>query len=276
MLKPKRLGEGPTHAGIFGTERSRRLLYPLLGLVVAAAASLGLLLLRLALAPYDITLSREMAHESGVYLYTFIVMACAFGGFGLAAGRREDALRAQSISDPLTGLMNRRYFTNRLQAEIKRCTRSSTPLAVLLIDVDRLKTINDTQGHSAGDVMLRTLAKCMRQVCRSTDVLARLGGDEFAVLAPVTTARQAVELANRLRGSLKGYSTPTLPLSVSIGVSDLEQVAGQHADTLLDAADMALYSAKDSGRDQVFMNNTTRPRSWMPSSNPSPENRAQA
>ena len=176
MIIPKRLGEGPTHSSMFGGGRSRCLLYPLLGLLVAAVASLGLLLLRLALAPYDITLSREMAHESGVYLYTFSVVASVFGGFGFAAGRREDALRAQSISDPLTGLMNRRYFTNRLQSEIKRCTRSSTPLAVLLIDVDRLKTINDTQGHSAGDVMLRTLAKCMRQVCRSTDVLARLGG----------------------------------------------------------------------------------------------------
>ena len=262
------MDHAPTRAAQHPTRHMRLTFYCCCGIVLALMGSLGLLVLRMALTPDAVTPWHEFTEEAHLYLYVFCFTSILFITFGAITGRREDDLRAQSITDPLTGLVNRRYFSSRLNTEIKRCGRTGGPLALLLIDVDHLKTINDTQGHSVGDTMLRAVASCIQQVCRSTDVLARLGGDEFAVLAPGTAARQGVDLANRLRGALKAYSTATSPLSVSIGVSDLEQVANLQPEALLGAADMALYAAKDSGRDCVFVNNTTRPRNWSPLPSP--------
>ena len=91
-------------------------------------------------------------------------------------------------------------------------------------------------------------------MCRATDVLCRIGGDEFAVLAPATTGEQAVVLANRLRKALEAHSSSAMPLSVSIGVSDLAQIEGDRPEALVEAADVALYAAKHGGRNQVIVN----------------------
>ena len=184
-------------------------------------------------------------------------------------------MREQSITDPLTGLCNRRYFNHRLHTELMRSHRSKASLALLLIDIDHLKVVNDSQGHHAGDTIIQRVAACIHQVCRSTDVLARLGGDEFAVLAPATNAAQAVELASRLRANLHACSSPALPLSVSIGVSDLSTVKKASAETLLGAADSAMYRAKQQGRDTVVVSDVDdAATAWAPLPEP-PESRDQ-
>ena len=249
-LRNRRGARGPCYAG--------------LGLALAICAGAGLLVMRHHLDSATAAWTQDLVAEYPTYLYFLVTMAVNLSGFGYLCGRREETLQARCITDPLTGLVNRRYFTARLECEVRRCMRADTPLALLLVDVDHLKTINDSEGHGAGDAALRTVATCMHQECRSTDVLARLGGDEFAILAPSTTARQAVELANRLRMRLKGRQCLGRGPTVSIGVSDVGQVGPDEPTRLLEAADRALYTAKEKGRDQVFINNTVRAPSWSP------------
>src|SRR6185503_6605263 len=129
--------------------------------------------------------------------------------------------------------------------ELLRADRYGTPLALLIVDVDHLKQVNDRAGHTAGDRALAAVADAMRRSCRATDLPARVGGDELAVLASSTTAAEAVTLAERIRASLP----PSL--SVSIGVADLDGAAAETVEALYIAADQALYRAKTAGRDQV-------------------------
>ncbi len=209
--------------------------------------------------------SSDLLRELSLNIYIFAAALTGFVLFQWRASRREEMLREQSITDPLTGLCNRRYFTHRLHTELMRSNRSKTALALLLIDIDHLKVVNDSQGHHAGDIIIQRVAACIHQVCRSTDVLARLGGDEFAVLAPATQAAQAVELASRLRANLHACSSPALPLSVSIGVSDLSTVRSPSAESLLGAADSAMYRAKQQGRDTVVVSDIAdASASWAP------------
>jgi diguanylate cyclase (GGDEF)-like protein len=125
-------------------------------------------------------------------------------------------------------------------------------LALLMIDLDRLKTINDRSGHSAGDKALRRVASALRRTCRATDVAARYGGDEFIVLAPGATAAQAMELAERIRVAAR-RSDPVSPISVSIGITDLTRAPDHTAEALRDSADRALYEAKSAGRDRATL-----------------------
>jgi diguanylate cyclase (GGDEF)-like protein len=177
---------------------------------------------------------------------TFLI----FVFLGFLLGRKEDVLETLSTTDALTRLPNRRLFDERLREEIRRAKRYGTPLCLLLIDVDRLKEINDRGGHEAGDAALRAVASCLRQGCRSTDVAVRYGGDEFAVLAPGTSAAQGLDLAARLRatlrsaGSTEGHAGPT----ISVGVSEFHSTDRDTPDALSAFADRALYAAKSRGR----------------------------
>lgn len=205
------------------------------------------------------------AHHLALGLYVFAAALGAMAALTRSANRREAALRAQSITDPLTGLCNRRYFTGRLHSELSRSRRAQTPLALLLVDIDHLKALNDAGGHSAGDHVIREVAQSIVQACRSTDVCARLGGDEFAVLAPATTARQAVELAHRLQAATRRLPESGRQVTTSIGVSDLASAEAPSAEALLGAADGAMYRAKRAGRDQVVVSDPKRPSPlWAP------------
>ena len=137
-------------------------------------------------------------------------------------GRREDALRTESVTDPLTGLSNRRFFDLCLLRELALSARDKRPLALLMIDVDALKQINDGRGHHAGDAAIRAVADAIRQCCRASDLAARWGGDEFVVLAPQTSESQAMVLAGRIADRIiESTSTRGLAsrVSASIGVA---------------------------------------------------------
>ena len=174
---------------------------------------------------------------------------------GWAFGRRWDDLLARSVTDSLTELSNLAGHRARVSEELARAARQHTPLALLMVDVDHLKAINDLGGHAAGDEALRLVAESLRRTCRATDHPARVGGDEFAVLAPGAKAHEAMMLAERIRANLERLANPLPGLarvtSVSIGVAALDGARALDADALRAQADRALYRAKAEGRDRA-------------------------
>lgn len=164
--------------------------------------------------------------------------------------RVEEELRALSITDSLTGIHNRRYFQDRLKAEMIRVKRASGALSVIMFDIDHFKRINDQHGHAVGDEVLKELCRRISQRLRRTDVFCRLGGEEFVVLCANTDGSQAfsvaLELWQALRGEpMEGVATVT----ASFGVASWRVEEG--VDSLLLRADSGVYAAKQAGRDRV-------------------------
>ena len=162
-----------------------------------------------------------------------------------AALKRENALlRAASRTDPLTGLANRRAFDERLRSEIARAGRHGQPLAVLVVDVDDFKHVNDTWGHEKGDEVLVWVARFLQSQLRTTDIACRIGGDEFVVLLPATSREGAELLVERLRSMLDGLRrTAAHPVNMSFGVGALGPGSAS-PEALMAAADRAMYAAK--------------------------------
>lgn len=163
-----------------------------------------------------------------------------------------------SVTDPLTKLHNRRYFDETLQAELSRAVRTSQPLALILVDIDHFKSINDTYGHLVGDECLKLVASTIRQVVtRSTDLVARYGGEEFAVVLPATPEKDALDMANRIRLAIEKvnfiHAGKRVLLSASLGVAARNPTAFDTPNRFITAADEALYRAKESGRNRVIM-----------------------
>lgn len=231
-------------------DRRRGVAYALL---TAAAAVLGLLLLR-AVFSFVPSLTFEFVTNRLTYVYVFMATAVVFLVLGYVLGRRIDELRRLSTTDPLTGLANQRAFQARLRDEWQRARRYTSPLSLLLIDVDGLKHINDERGHAAGDQVLRAAAHAINATMRVTDFGARWGGDEFAIVAPNTVRRSAHRLAQRLLGQVVRQATARdVAVTISIGVATLEPESHPSAtvEWLLNAADAALYRAKSDGRNRV-------------------------
>jgi two-component system, cell cycle response regulator len=164
-----------------------------------------------------------------------------------------------ALLEPLTGLYNRRHFMERLTAEIAAADRHGRAVALLLLDVDHFKQLNDERGHLAGDEALKTLGQTLRAVVRKEDVVARFGGEEFVVLARETSLAGAKALAERIRRAVSksraNFDGQELALTVSIGVTVATTheayEAGRSEQALLARADRALYKAKESGRNMV-------------------------
>jgi diguanylate cyclase (GGDEF)-like protein len=169
----------------------------------------------------------------------------------------RDALKMQSIRDPLTGLFNRRYMEESFERELRRAARKQSVVGVLMIDIDHFKKLNDSLGHEAGDIVLRSFGSLLKGHFRAEDIVCRYGGEEFAVIMPEIslelTYERAVDLCKATRQLLVQHKGQTLQsISVSIGVAILGE-HGAAADTLLRAADSALYRAKQEGRDRVII-----------------------
>lgn len=160
-----------------------------------------------------------------------------------------------SSTDVLTGLKNRRAFDEKLTEEFDRAQRYHLSLSLLMIDVDRFKKFNDSFGHPAGDELLKSVARVMQENARSHDTIARYGGEEFAVILPNTGREGTLIIAERLRRAV-AILHPEHPVTISIGVSSLnlsmsEATAMTDAGALIQAADTALYKAKQNGRNRI-------------------------
>lgn len=169
----------------------------------------------------------------------------------VALRQKIDRLRAEADLDHLTGLANRRRFRVALKREVERYLRYGIPCALLLLDIDHLKAINDKFGHPAGDVVIRQIARTLTQVSRDNDTAARLGGEEFALLLAGINSEKAAAAAERLRSVLReAYVKDVGNVTVSIGVAACPASASSER-SLYTASDRALYVAKNAGRDQV-------------------------
>jgi diguanylate cyclase (GGDEF)-like protein len=176
----------------------------------------------------------------------------------LRAFRWTEEQASEARIDALTGLANRRALEEIIAAEISRALRFEHQLAVVLLDLDRFKDINDSFGHAAGDVMLRTVGRLLTSLARQGDTVARWGGEEFVVVLPETDLDGARRLAERLRRTIEGHPVGEMRTSASCGVATM--LPDDSVDTLLGAADQALYQAKSNGRNRtesVIRNSST-------------------
>ncbi len=180
-----------------------------------------------------------------------------------------DEMAHKATHDALTGLPNRSLLVDHIELALARSERDRTPVAILFIDLDRFKTVNDTYGHAAGDELLREVATRMSEVLRPSDTVARLGGDEFVILCEdIDGEVDALTIADRVRSAIEdepvAIGDVELHVSASIGIALSNGASTREPDTLLERADTAMYRAKDSGRartelfDDVMRDRTTR------------------
>jgi len=164
---------------------------------------------------------------------------------------RLASLTELATVDPVTGLFNRRYLETRLEAEVERARRQGQDLALLLIDIDDFKRVNDTRGHLEGDRILRDVADLLRAGVRIFDVCARYGGEEFVIVMPAASTMVAQQVAERIRRRVErsfGSDSPAVTVSVGVGMLD----SATTADELVDVADRALIAAKKAGKNLVW------------------------
>jgi len=166
----------------------------------------------------------------------------------------EEELRCLSVTDCLTNCYNRRYFVQKLEEEIERTRRTGSGFSLVMLDIDRFKSINDRFGHNAGDLVLKGIAETINNRIRKIDCLARWGGEEFVILLPDTPVDKAAVLAEELRESISKMDIPGVDrVAASFGVAGY--CPGDTVDTLVNKADNMMYEAKAAGRNCVrYMN----------------------
>ena len=182
-------------------------------------------------------------------------LGIAFNAMAERIERDQAALSELATRDALTGLLNRREFLRLLREELDRSRRYGRPCALLLLDIDRFKTVNDTWGHPAGDAVLRALADVLRNALRPTDQAARYGGEEFALMLPETGIEGALALAERIRSEVSARplaisAERSIAVTASLGVGAFPE-DGADVESLMACADKALYRAKAGGRNAV-------------------------
>ncbi|MEA2944176.1 MAG: diguanylate cyclase [Bradyrhizobium sp.] len=168
-----------------------------------------------------------------------------------------EAIRTESLTDPLTNLGNRKYFDRAIAAAVQSAAACGEPLSLLMLDIDHFKSFNDNYGHLTGDQVLRLVGMSLKQTIKGQDITARYGGEEFAVVLPATALRQALTVADHIRRAvmskeLKKKSTGEIlgRVTISVGVSLLQP--GDDTDSLIERADACLYAAKRNGRNRVI------------------------
>lgn len=237
------------------------------GAALAFGAPLGWLVLRVAAGHEP---GAELAAAAPLYLYMLLGSVVMFTGFGAALGTHEDCLIAAnrsldelSVSDPVTGLRNARYFRERLREAQASAQRGGQPLSIVVMDLDRFKRVNDRYGHPVGDEVLVAVSAAMAGVIRSGDTAAavrgtaaRMGGEEFALLLPDTDALEARAIAERVRRAVREAVVHTaegeeVRITISCGVASGHPVDEDGGQAIYAAADQAMYAAKRAGRNRT-------------------------
>jgi diguanylate cyclase (GGDEF)-like protein len=231
----------------------------LIGVNMLLVATRGVMALLASASAVD--LSRPGALQGGYLVITAMVPILLAVGFIMVATKRlQFTLERRSASDPLTGALNRRGFGAAYTRELARLRRRPRALALLAIDLDHFKTVNDLHGHGIGDKVLVRTASAIGAALRESDYLARFGGEEFVVLLPDTDMTLAVTVAQRIQAALRIGCETGLPVcTASIGIA-AQTSPQQQLDDLLDAADRALYRAKANGRDRIELADDTPER----------------
>ena len=241
--------QGISCAHIKDPAKARHLCVPMVG----QGDTVGILCLKFPNAEQAQTrVGADASQESQQRLATTVAAQVALS---LASLRLRETLRDQSIRDPLTGLFNRRFMQESLDRELQRAKRKKRPLAVVFIDLDHFKRFNDTFGHAAGDLILRTMGELFLRHFRGDDVICRYGGEEFAIILPESSAKDAAKRANLLRIEASKISMRHLgqildTVTLSIGVAAFPE-HGQTTEQILRMADQCLYQSKTEGRDRV-------------------------
>jgi diguanylate cyclase (GGDEF)-like protein len=208
--------------------------------------------------PESLYLVHWYKNATGVFIASILSVLIIFIGtyFLLISYRKSAENQYRAHHDPLTKLPNRTLFADRLSIALATCNRKQTKLAILFVDLDNLKTINDVNGHTAGDAVLVEVARRMKACLRESDTIARIGGDEFIILLPEVDAEvNVMNVAEKVRAAfldpvdVDGFSLKT---SASIGVAVFPD-HGQNASDLMNNADVAMYSAKSKGRNTIVM-----------------------
>lgn len=231
------------------------------GVILAQGAPLGWLLIRWMQGSPP---AADLASASALYLYMLLGSSAVLAGAGALIGIREahllslnDRLQELSITDALTGLRNARYFHARLDEEMAEHARTGRPLAVVVIDIDHFKNVNDTYGHAVGDDVLANTATAIASVTRQGETAARLGGEEFGLLLPGSTGPTASEAAERARRAIALTATSingdSIRITASAGVASTAELGDVDAQRLTRAADDALYAAKAAGRNRTIV-----------------------
>lgn len=238
-----------------------QLTYPIIGLFLGVGAPVGSFLLRLLLiAGVRRDPLADLRANAFFYLYELIGTALVFAIAGLVAGRLADRLRRSEVfyhelaeHDALTGLHNDRAFMDRYRRALERSVVTRQPLAILLIDVDELKAINDAFGHSTGSRALVHVGEALRRSKRASDIAARWGGDEFAILMAGADAAAAMRVANGVVATLRStpldLDQPSAPVTVTIGICTAARPSPPT--DLFEAADRALLAGKARGRNTI-------------------------
>lgn len=206
-----------------------------------------------------LTLERDLYQQQAEKRYLFLIFICSLSLI-LAAVTYRSLTRSQRFRqlaefDQLTGISNRHHFYQQANIAAKYCEQNQRPLSVVVFDLDYFKKINDSYGHAMGDWALQQVVECCRNFMRTSDIFGRVGGEEFAIVLPECTADKAEMLAEICRDAIAAIDTShfsnPFTLTASFGISEAAQV-GYNISALLDAADKALYKAKDNGRNQVW------------------------
>lgn len=234
---------------------------PAYKLIVGGGALGGLFMLGRSVAGYLLgPISPGAAEPDWFWLLTFfaaftVLVTCTIGYIMLHKERAEQDVRELAMTDPLTGVYNRRTFFELAEMEFWRALRARSPLSLLMIDLDHFKTVNDVHGHPAGDAVLKHVVAVIADCLRAEDLFARYGGEEFCVLVAGLSRDDALALAERIRRTVEEQAAQIgnvrLPVRVSIGFATIVPDEHNNISLLLARADEAVYDAKRAGRNRV-------------------------